>query len=209
MPKNSKNGTHSLAQEFSKKSQRFKWVTDYIVSCWNDGYAFEDPQCFRREIEQFLEPVIADQINAIRDMAEMERAILHRDARIIILEAELAMERALRRAFETIEEGVKNCLENREEYKLMREIEELCSMDITDENAAEYSRRMREALLKTKEIMEPEERARKLKTALNKAVFNSRNGLHDEMITPLRRMGLSREEREHKFQSFIARHYDP
>lgn len=192
-----------------RKHKRFHWVKDYIVSCYNDGTAFEDPKGFRKDIEQFLEPVIAEQIDAIHQMAEMEREILRRDARILILETQMAFDASLKEIFNRMSERMEHHRHNPEEAALIREIEALCSMEITEENAAEHNRRMREALLRTKDIMNPEERKQRLKKSLSEAEFGLKGTFNDEMIIPLRRYGMSREQREAKFQSWLSRHYEP
>lgn len=208
MGNNPKSQSGGLINAFQEKNKRFRWVRDYIVSSYNDGYAFEDPVGFRREVEQFLEPVIADQIEAIEKMSEMEMELLKRDAHILFLEAEIALERSLKRIFNQIDQAAEDFVNNADERELLKEIKELSSMEITPENAAEHNARMRDALRKAKDVMNPAERQTKLKSTMNKAIFGVDASYRDEMIMPLRRLGLSREQREDKFQNWLSRHYD-
>lgn len=193
--------------DFIKKSKIFNKVVAYTVSSFEDGYAYENPAIFREELHKFLEPVIADQIQAIHDAADMERELLRRDAHIISLEAQLAYERNLSRIFNNIDKQIDAYLNNPEERELMAELDELNSMEITEENAAEHNRRMREALIKARTVLDPSERQKKLKKSLNEAVFGIKAGYNDDMIVPLRRMGQSREQREGAFQDWVSRHY--
>lgn len=198
---------NDIEKNLKEKSKRFLWVRNYIVSCFNDNSAFEDPVGFREDVGKFLEPVIADQIDAIHKVAEMEQAILKRDGRIIQLETEAAFRECLTHIFQSIDEAIHDYLNNPEEREVLREIEELAAMEITPENAAEYSRRMKEAMKRAKDVMDPTEREQKLKRTINQTVFGVASGYRDEMIIPLRRLGLSREEREGKFAEWIARNY--
>lgn len=190
-----------------EKKKRFLWVRDYIVDCFNDRTAFEDPVGFRQDVERFIEPVIAEQIEAINQMAEMELATLKRDARIIELETEAAFKECLTHVFNSLDEAVQNYLNNPEEREIIREIEELAAMEITEENAAEYAQRMQDALRRAKDVMDPSEREHKLKKTINEAVFGVSTAYRDDMIIPLRRLGMSREEREGKFSDWVSRTY--
>lgn len=198
---------NDIEKNLRDKSKRFLWVRNYIVDCFNDNSAYDDPIGFREDVERFLEPVIADQIEAINKVAEMEQAILKRDGMIIKLQTEAAFKECLTHIFQSIDEAIEDYLNNPEEREVLREIEKLAAMEITPENAVEYSRRMKEAMTRAKAVMDPTEREQKLKRTVNQAVFGVASGYRDEMIIPLRRLGLSREEREGKFAEWIARNY--
>lgn len=207
MGKNPRKFNFRRETDFQKKTAIFNKVVSYTVSSFNDGYAFECPDIFRQELDQFLEPVIADQIQAIHDMADMERELLERDGRIIMLEAQLAYERALTRIFAQVDDAIDTYINHPEKRELLAEFNALNSMEITAENAADHNRRMREALRKAKDVFDPVERQSKLKKSLNEAVFHVKAAHNDEMIVPLRRMGKSREQREAAFSDWIDRHY--
>lgn len=196
-----------IEANLKEKTKRFLWVRNYIVDCFNDHSAFEDPVGFREDIGKFIEPVIADQIEAIHKMAEMEQAILRRDAQIIKLQTEAAFRECLTHIFQSLDEAIEDYINNPEEREVLREIETLAAMEITEENAVEYAARMKKALARAKDVMDPSEREQKLKKTINTAVFGVPAACRDEMIIPLRRLGLSREEREGKFSEWLSRNY--
>ena len=101
--------------DYIKKTKIFNKVVAYTVSSMEDGYAYENPQIFREELDKFLAPVIADQIQAIHDTADMELELLRRDAKIISLEAQLAFERSLTKIFQRIDQQIDAYINNPEE----------------------------------------------------------------------------------------------
>lgn len=193
---------------FNTQSERFLRVRDYALACMMDGTAYEDPLTFIQELGDFLEPLYAHEIRYIHDLANAERAILKRDGEAGMKNAEDAYDRVLRSIQTRCDKALDDLLNNPEERAVMKEIEYLNSIELTEDNAEEHNRRMREALKKAAEIMEPETRKSKLKKAMNEAVFGVAANYRDEMIIPLRRMGQTREKREAIYQAWRERHYD-
>lgn len=199
------------------RQQERKELRDFFMEVVR-GFAMGPEHFPAEELNRTLDRTI-NKIFRIQDDAEdnvvrLRESILRRDSQYILWAHMDDFAERMDTLLSSVDQAIKDYQDNRKEIALLQRIKELEAIEDDPARKEEYETGMRQAMRQAKTLLDPtlkaerDERLRvSIRAAFERAIFYAETNREDMANMPLRRDGLTAEERTNKFECWFGRHY--